>query len=71
MASCDPLNQPLPPIPQPTTANNEFKYRYDLGQVVDGGVAPVDVCYYSVGGGDGTLFYVCGNLIMDCIVCKA
>jgi len=67
----DCVTPPLPPIPAPTDASNEFKFRYDLGQVVDGAVAPVDICYYSTGGSDGTFFVICGNLISDCIMCKA
>lgn len=61
---------PQPPISQPDYAGNEFKFRYDLGQVVDGNISPIDACFYSTGGYDGTLFVVCGNLLSDCVVCK-
>ena len=61
---------PTPPSPHPIQANNEFKFRYDLGQVIDGGISPVDACFYSAGGADGTLFVLCGTLIMDCVMCR-
>lgn len=67
----DCVTPPLPPISTPDYAGNEFKFRYDLGQVVDGNIAPIDVCYYSTGGYDGTKFVLCGNLIQDCVICKA
>jgi len=60
---------PLPPIPKPDHASNELKFRYDLGQVVDGGIAPIDVCYFSTGGYDGRAFVLCGNLIKECVMC--
>jgi hypothetical protein len=71
MPNDDCKTAPQPPISQPANASNEFKFRYDLGQVVDGNIAPIDACYYSTGGGDGTLFVVCGTLLKDCVVAKA
>lgn len=48
----------------------DFDFDLNLGQNVQEPPPPFDICVFSVGGEDGTLYELNANLIHDCVMCK-